>query len=344
MAFLESIGGDNKQRINFSQFALNTIHDDMIAFGNNHITNFINKIIANYKYESEASIGFVLEKEKNRLEEIFTNIKIDEQQKNIAIKKLCDVRKQELMQKFSSYEKYESYAIRLWKETVEYLTDPYSDCKEERYYNHKVGNYLKAIIEDYASKPFSERELIYYSDRVKLIKTAIEEKRGLIIRTSKDKVRLICPYSIEKDSMSMYNYLVGYSENEKSNTRYPASMRLSGMTDIKMKGTHKSLKKDEIKKLNDAISRKGVQFLIGKEDKIVVVLTEAGKHKFANQLHLRPNCVDVLNGNEYVFNCTPAQAEFYFVKFGKDAYIKEPELLHCRVKDIYKDAYEAYNK
>lgn len=340
MAFDVILDGDNKQRINLSNFALNIIYDDMLAFGNKQFTNFINTVISNFKYESDASISFALEKEKQKLEDIFESF--DKHQKDKIIEKLLDYKKQELTEKFSSYEKFKSCPVRLWKETVEYLTDSFSDCKEERYYKGKIGNYLKAIIEDYASKSFRERELIYFFDRVKTINTAIKEKRGLALKTSGGTFFFIYPYKIVSDQMLMYNYLIGYSQKEDEDIKRPITLRISRLSDIKLRGTNKSLKDEEIAALEDSANKKGVQFLGSEERDVVVKLTENGKRRYINQLHLRPECIEIRNGDEYVFRCTPAQAEFYFVKFGKDALIKEPLSLRDRMLQIYKDACDMY--
>ena len=340
MAFVDCIGADNKQRINLSQFACNIINDDMIAFGNNQITNFINVIIANFKHESEASISFVLEKEKQKLEDSLVGY--NNSQKELIIKSLLTLRKKDLIQKFSSFEKSKSYIVRLWNETVDYLTDAYSECKEDKYYDGKVGKYLKAIIEDYATRSFQERERIYYYDRIKLINKAISEKRGLSIKLLNGNHFYIYPYKIASDPMSMYNYLVGYSLNDDEAKKQATSMRISKIADIKLKGTGKRLTKDDVKSLEETIRKKGVQFLTGSETLVVVQLTEKGKQRFVAQLHLRPERIEIRNGNEYVFRCTPAQAEYYFLKFGKDAYIKEPEHLRNRMLKIYEKAYSRY--
>ena len=256
---------------------------------------------------------------------------------------MLNYKKQELTKRFSSYEKFKSCPVRLWKETVEYLTDPFSDCKEERYYKGKIGNYLKAIIEDYASKPFRERELIYFFDRVKTINTAIKEKRGLAVKTSGGNFIFVYPHKIVSDQMLMYNYLIGYSQREEDIEKRAITLRISRLNDIKLRGTNKSLKDNEIDALEYSANKIGVQFLGGEEMDIVVKLTENGKRRYINQLHLRPECIEIRNGDEYVFRCTPAQAEFYFVKFGKDALIKEPLSLRDRMLQIYKDACDMYD-
>ncbi len=341
MSFVDLIGGDGKQRINLSKFALNIINEDMIAFNNNHFTTFINTIIANYKNDSEATISIVLDRERKKLEETLKNI--DKPHRDEVISKLLIAKKKELIAKAFSHENYKSCPVRLRKENLLYLTDPDSECCEEKYYNYKPGKYLKALIEDYASRAFCERELIYFADRVKLIETAISERRKLSVKTANGKHYIIYPCRILRDPMSMYNYLIGFSCDSEEKSKHPVSLRLSGNISISLRNSAFFVKSNEIKALEDHIRNRGVQFLLGEETEIVVALTENGKQKFSSQLHLRPNCIEIRNGNEFVFRCTPTQAEYYFVKFGKDAFIKEPESLQKVFRNIYYEAYCSYS-
>jgi predicted DNA-binding transcriptional regulator YafY len=59
---------------------------------------------------------------------------------------------------------------------------------------------------------------------------------------------------------------------------------------------------------------------------------------------LRPQLVELCEGNEFVFKCTEAQAEFYFFKFGKDAEILEPEELRNKLANMYDEALRMYMK
>ena len=46
----------------------------------------------------------------------------------------------------------------------------------------------------------------------------------------------------------------------------------------------------------------------------------------------------------YIFNCTKAQAEFYFFKFGSDAEILSPVDLRDKFALMYKDAAAVYHE
>jgi hypothetical protein len=90
---------------------------------------------------------------------------------------------------------------------------------------------------------------------------------------------------------------------------------------------------------------------IADEDKvyeITVRLTEEGKRKYINQVHMRPpRHIDATgkssNGDDvYVFRCTLHQADVYFFKFGAAAEILSPSLLKEKFAQDYADAAALY--
>lgn len=336
--------GDNKQRINLSSFALDVINDDMTVFNNPKKTNFINRIIVNYCFDADASIHFALEKEKQRLTTALSSL--NEKEKNLALTDLLRCKEKELVNRAKSYESGECCSFRLWQEVVDFLTEPASECEEYRYYK-KIGQYLKAIIEEYCAKPFAERELIYFADKVNVIETAVREKRKISVVTAGGDCYTVSPYGIFRDDKSLYNYLVGYSVKYGSDEPMrPMSMRISAGNEFKLCSKRQtfSLNACEKNNLKALLKKRGVQYMVGEEEIIRVVLTETGVGFYNRQLYLRPTVTEIQNGNEYIFNCTPFQAEAYFVKFGKEAYVKEPESLREKMKNKYLDAYNSYRE
>lgn len=363
MAFENIIGGDNKQRINLSDYAYEVISSDMLAFNNKKFSNFINIIIDNFKETSSASISIMMRHEQEKLQTLFNSVpKINVDEK--ITKKLLEAKEKELLKNVSLFENGKSYRIRLNNRNMEYLTEFGSDCEEDRYYytelkqngkikperHPKIGKYLKALLEDYASKPFCEREQIYYKDKIDLINKIISANR-----TSDNKSLLtirffdqmnpsyIYPYEIVKDSFHTYNYVTGLLYNTENQSLKPITLRLSTVSNVKETVSKVNISEFNIETLKKAILDRGVQFLPGKDQEVVVYLTDKGKRMFSKRLHIRPNCIEIRNGCDYVFKCTPAQAKYYFVRFGKEAYVKEPESLRKEMLDYYRDAYNCYN-
>lgn len=389
MAFENAVGADNKQRINLSDYAYDVICSDMLAFNNNKFSNFINRIIDNFKDTSDASISIALKREEKKLEKILDSD--SDMNDERTMKKLLEAKKNELTKKINGFESGESYRIRLNNKNLEYLTEPGFGCEEDEYYytevrqsgkikserHPKIGKYLKALLEDYAIRPFCERERIYYKDVIDLIcrinsgaeeeekknnqkknqrKKAIDlsntinpgndkpgEKKLLFVKFHHQKgIRCIFPYEISKDSFQMYNYVLGFLYDDNTSSKELKAWRLSTICEAIKTSKTINVNETDIETLEKAKTDRGVQFMPGKKQEIVVCLTDAGKRKFMKQLHLRPKCVEVRNGCDYVFNCTPKQAEIYFTRLGKDAYIKEPESLRKEMLKYYRDAYNRY--
>lgn len=341
--FDKAFDGDNKQRINLSDFACVVINEDMIAFNNTKKTNFINRIIKNYIYEADASIHFALEKEKAILESALK--KLDKEAQNSAIEALLKYKEKELIMKANSYERGSSCAYRLWEDTVQYLTNTSEECREADYYKNKIGAYLKAVIEEYCEKPYIERERIYFAEKVEIIETAIKEKRRLTVIASDGNRYTVYPYGIVSDQKSMYNYLIGYSRAYESDEEMrPMSMRISANNEFKLTKQNYHLNYAEKKELESLVKTRGVQFLLGQEEEIHVILTEAGIIQYNRQLHLRPPVAEIREGNEYIFHCTPLQAEIYFMRLGKEAYVSKPLYLNERIKNRFREAYDLYSE
>ena len=294
MAFDKKYNPCEKQRINLSAQATNVTASDMIAFGNSKPNNFLNRVIKNFKDDADASISIALDREKERLSKVLHSTEAE------AIQLLLAEKEKELIFKSSDYEKHNSILITLSKEIRTFLSN--KDCEEDKYYNNNIGRYIKAIIEEYASKTFAERELIYFADRVTMIRNSIENRSKLTVIYSDEKHYTIQPYRIVRDSMNMYNYIIGFSAEASGKEKKPVSVRISGNFELRQKKNANSAISDADKRiLDDCIKNRGVQFLLGEETEIVVSLTEEGRRRFTSNLYLRPDCVDIRNNKDYVF-------------------------------------------
>ncbi len=350
MAFIPQISDSptTKQRLNLSPLAYEIIENDKTTFEGKEAKKdpFLNRVFMNYYEEAEASIASTLSVLKDDLKKTLEGIS-DSQTKERIINVLLNKKREELLRKASSYAKGEALSFNLRKETIEHLTGANSVCEEEKYYKNKRGQYIKSVIEEYAALPYVERERVYYKKQIKEIDEAIAAKKQLKITVANDKIFHVYPYKILRDPMNTFNYLVGYSvpidaENEYKPT--PCSFRISAIKTVKKENSKSSFLVDKRwKELEESIKQRGVQFMIGENVEIRVRLTEAGENKYWKQLHLRPTRIGVDN-DVYIFNCTKAQAEFYFFKFGRDAEILSPADLRDKFTQMYKDAAAVYHE
>ena len=346
----------DKQRLNLSPGAKEIIHIDMFTFGEKHPATFLNRIFRNYYEEAEASIARRLDAMEGELKEAFDTISNQRIKKKISdaqpeiLDVLKNIKKKELVDKAQSYKKGENTegddlsSFTLNKDLFDYLT---SDCEEDKYYSKSRGRYVKSVIEEYAALPYVERERVYYKSWMDVIATAIHEKTQLKITTGNDKIFRVWPHKLLCDPLDTANYLVGYSRAFEASDEYellPCSFRISAIKAVTIIKSKSSFLADKRwKELEENIRKRGVQYMLGEDVEIHVRLTESGMNKYRRQVHLRP----MLIRNEedvYIFNCTKAQAEFYFFKFGSDAEILSPADLRDKFTQMYKDAAAVYHE
>ena len=339
----EDKGNNNKQHLNLSTLAYEVVLSDMFTFGEEKLSGFINTVFEYYYPIAEASISRTLNHLNGELSKYISDISGEEKTKKRVLEKLVSQKKDSLIKKAESYESGKSFKFWLNKSNLDYLSEPSSECSEDKYYPRR-GKYIKSVLEEYARLPYVEREKIYFSPFMTEIQNAIHEERQLRIMTDKDVIYSVYPYEILSDPLSTANYLVGYCtrydypEDEKR----PCSFKISALKSVRLEKSKSAFLKNSMwKQLSHTISSHGVQFLVGNEAEIHVKLTKAGVYKYRRHRHLRPPLVRT-EDDVYVFQCTTAQAEFYFFKFGKDAEILLPTNLRERFKSMYEAATNTY--
>lgn len=335
---------NNKQRLNLSVQAYEVIQSDMFAFGEEKLSRFINCIFQYYYPEADASISRALNRLQGNLKQQLTEVRGDETTKRRVMDALLKQEEARLTEKARSYGKGKPVIFGLRKNNFEYLTKADSECAEEKFYDYRQGKYIKSVLEEYARLPYVQRERIYYTPRMEEIDHAIRAKCQLRVETGTRKVYSVYPYQVLCDPLSTANYLVGYSRRYSypEDGLRPCSYRISALADVKAEKSKSAfLKQDRRKQLEQSIASRGVQFMASEEEEIHVRLTETGKDKYQRQVHLRPTRVREQE-DVFVFQCTAAQAEFYFFKFGADAEIILPVSLREKLKSMYEQAASAY--
>lgn len=335
---------NNKQHLNLSPLAYEIILNDMFTFGEEKLSGFINTVFEHYSPMAEASIARTLNNLNGELFKLLSDVSGDERTKKRLLNCLISQKKNGLIEKAESYGNGKAFKFWLNKKNLEYLTKASSECSEDKYYSRR-GKYIKSVLEEYARLPYIEREKVYFSPFVEEIQNAIRNEKQLRVVTDTDSIYSVYPYEILSDPLSTTNYLVGYyarydyPEDEKR----PCSFKISALKSVRIEKSKSAFLKDSVRKqLSKTIASRGVQFMVGSEAEIHVKLTDAGIHKYRRQGHLRPMLVERHEGNIFVFQCTTAQAEFYFFKFGKDAEILLPAELRAKFIKMYADARDVY--
>lgn len=334
MPFTE-LNEENKLHLNLSPNAMAIIEHDMLAFQVKRKSTFLNEIIENFRSSASASLTLSSERYRSELEFCLLNE---------SKASLSDAESQVLDRLVTAYQnkilnshsqKGCGFKIRINNENMKYLT---TICEENMFYGDiGIGAYLKALVEEYCQKPYVQREKIYARDTFTEIENAIQNNKKLSIRFAPKHTKKVLPYAIKSDPLSMYHYLIGYSENKKI-VCYRMTALKNNVTCLLEKTFISTADK---KTLENCILERGVQFVSGELIECKVELTKYGEELYQKLLHLRPAYTEK-NGNIYSFLCNEAQIEFYFFKFGPEAKIISPPNLKKHFKRKYEAAVKRY--
>ena len=343
-----------KQHINLSESAWSVIDEDR---GNYDLTEsgILNRIITNFYQTAKASIGLQLNQRREKLEELYSSKDFDNIDKkiiNLVIEVELKAFLSNLTNKKKNYQNGLGKKFRINNENVEML----KESIEDNYYDSNIGKYLKALLEEYATKPVFIREQILFKDTVDVINKAVSEQRKLKITlyptiSSNGEVKprrkfYVAPYKITQDPNRSFNYLVGFSkEIDKDYKEIECCIRISRIEKINIQSSMGAkISKEKAKQLDNKLQTQTAMYMSGNPISIKVLFTKRGLQNFKKLVHLRPRIYHVDENNEYLytFDCTVVQAINYFFKFGHQAIILEPEELKSSFKERYEKALNEY--
>lgn len=348
---------ENKQRINLSHHAYSILLQDMDAFhyrlnlepGFSEVgSTIINYLFRCYRETAAASIFHSCQKLHTMLANKLENI--DEEVRNKVASHLVEKYRKELQAQVNKNlaEKGKTFFVRIDVDNLSFLgkSDHYG-MREGEYYKDRIGLYIKAVIEEYAQKPFLDREAIFCSNDIAVINDAIKETRIIKIVTRNKYTHYVKPYAIRTDAEHLYHYLACYASDRIDGSWEAKSFRLSSITECTILHYSGDISHEQKEELEQRIQEKGIQYISDTPQsemptKIIVEFTKEGKRLYHEMLHLRPLYVTPPKGFTYQFNCTMRQAENYFFKFGHNVKILEPKELADKFLRRYESAAKQY--
>jgi len=368
--FVEQAGVP-KQRLRLSAYAWSIIEQDRMSFSHDgeaiSKAGLLNRVFLNFYEHAEASIPLRLEEKVYEWSNILKSSESDSY--TTLIEKLCSGYQTELQIKIKHLCKSGDSDLA-WNLTLQVdVSNLLIDLCNRNFFSIELGakitrgKFLIAVFEEYAKKPYVERERIYFERIFADIEDAIVQERPIIIKyTQVDKPLYVLPHSLETDKLSMFNYLIGYSRpatspfNKVNNEQLSLeSFRLSKIQraeiDRQQKAGSGKLSPQQRDKIKKSRAKHGTMFIADEDQiyEIAVRLTGEGKLKYINQVHMRPSqCFDGKrknseNNDTYIFKCTVHQAKAYFFKFGSDAEILSPLFLREQFIKEYLKAAALYN-
>lgn len=320
---------DQKQHINLSEEAWIKIDEDMRNFyfndGRANLSGFLNTVFTNFYEEAEASISYRMDELYDELERTFSDPlfdKYDEKTKRDFVNRIVMVEQNRLVKKVRSYPKGQGRKFRINNQNVAILEESIDD----KFYEGSLGLYLKGIFEEYARKPYDEREKIFFKQTLNIIRLSIAQKKRLKL-SLKEKgyadgsIRMerkfyVSPHSVVVDKTSKFNYLVGFAQEILPNGEIAeermVSFRIARINQIRMMSS-KSGRLTLIKQrtLEQELASKGPQFLSGDIIEAVVRFTEKGIENYQRQINMRPQYTRKIDDYTYVFHFPEVQMIYY---------------------------------
>lgn len=333
-----------RQHLNLSQVAYDVVEYDRYAFQEKpSFSKMLNRVFEMYRDDADAAYWLACDRYEDTLKKELTEI-TESPEKDAVIHALREAYKEKLLKTALSYPRECSFKFQLNRENYAFISE-WSKIKNEYDF---AGKFIKAVIEEYARKPPVVREEILYRDFIDLVRDCAETQKALIITLKKGDRYEVKPFCVCTDQGLNYHYLAGYSKptgNTEAQER-PASFRLTNIIAYKKTGRSGHLTGAQKKEIDRKIQTVGVQFLLQEPEIIWIKLTQHGHRMYESQAHLRPAFESRYENEDgtwlYKFACTPAQAQFYFFKFGADAEVLSPTELRARFAEQYRNALAVY--
>ncbi|MDD6468407.1 MAG: hypothetical protein PUF99_00680 [Bacilli bacterium] len=329
-----------KQHLSLSKYAYSIIDNDIDSFTyfnkDKSFSGFLNTIFFNFYKDSKASIEYLKDLKIKELDEIYTKLS----KENIFINNKKDIIEKEINSYINKCKDevnkittsstiLEGRKFRINKENINIL----KSSLEDKYYS-KLGDYLKAIFEEYTSLPYFKRERIYFKDEVNKINEAIKNNKRLKIKFNDEdnKTFYIIPYKLIEDNFKIYNYLIGYFiESSDVSSIYNTTSDDSFVTKLKLCNKRLStisyiailssssfhINKKTREDIEYKLSTKNIKYLNEKEVTFSIKFSKLGLIKFKKEIINRPNkfLVDSKDLSIYHINCSLLQAKDYFINF-----------------------------
>ncbi len=344
----DGIKDQNKQRISLLPETAATIEHDIADFGLKGRSELVNLVLS-YKEKYNLTQESQLATYRHETADLLKEANLDPDKDDI-LDRLCDTRKTRIINNINETRTHRrgnvGYYIRISNSVRRWLESP--DNTENAYYS-SLESYINQSIEEYATKDYYSRERIILDKKISEYEAYIRDKVWIdIYRNDSLPAFKVYPCRIMPDKFHTHVYLACYALSEDMSLS-PMTFRLSALppeTRISY-GCDVQISNDDLKKLEDLINERGIQFLSENAIDITVRLTPAGQKAYARTARLRPDPISEEppgdNGDKILkFHCTLSQARYYFASFGKEAEIMSPAGLREIFRLLYQEAIKNY--
>lgn len=373
---------EHRTSLRMSLHTMETLEEDAILFLNQtNIGPYINQILENFMDSSRANGDAELRKAEAEFLEDFHTIRrkmnaksgagrhsaalsasdqqMAQEMAALKVKRCCDALLSDHITDHKVFYLRKTVLDKLYPDTR------HPDAWVAQDWYNRPGNFLRAILEDYASQSIYKREQICFLETMNVIRNELEKKessrRTLIITYQKSaglgqgqtETFEVIPYRFSREDEGDYNYLIGIShrlhDEDHPRPDYLAIFRVYGIQKV-VPGPNKAdpIPDSEKLEIENKVSRLGISYILGKEADCRVRLTQNGITMFNRYQHLRPR-PDKIEKQEdgsaiYTFHCPYYRMEQYFQSFGNNAEVLSPDDLVKRFHDFYANALKNYSE
>ena len=372
---IDEFATELKQHLNLSIPAWRTIKEDIQNFypseREESFSGFLNRVFYHFYPHADASISLRLQQQRAGFANMCskeTLKDLDEKTLDFCMRKSMDDYKEWLKQRAFSYPSGHGEKFRINRQNLEILRE----SEEAAYYEGSIGQYLKAVFEEYALQPAGARERIFFMDTVDKIEKALSHQRKLkIVLSEKVDVKgvyhystkyYVSPYKIVQDRTGQFNYLVGYCERIKEDKEVGEDGKERKTTVVQdktigcfrisrihqaavMASMGAKLSEEKKKALDYELERRTPMYMSSEVIDIKVLFSEKGLEMFRRTLFMRPHHYDVdpKDRHIYTIHCSKSQLRNYLFKFGWDAIVLEPKPIAERFLRGYERAVRTYH-
>lgn len=194
--------------------------------------------------------------------------------------------------------------------------------------------YFRSLFNEYAEKSKIEREEIYFNDIICKIVTAADDEKILSL-IYENKSYLVAPDCCFEDFEKYNYYLMGIDVESKKSV----SFKISKIKQLLTIDSYYKLSKEE----KHLITDRYCSGYMGYNENLIQIsykLTSKGKEMFDKQYYLYKYNISNTKINNIRYSTTSEELFFnFFISFGKEIEIINPESMKKRFLDFYKESY-----
>lgn len=351
VAYNFGLNDECRQHIGFSLFAFRVIESDMVAFnfdktGRNH-SGFLNIVFAHYYQMASFSLPKLTEIHERwmaglySLEPITRNFS---EKRGLLGKAILDRIVFDAIDKLPKYSKEAPFKWKIDQTNAMII----KDLEEAKYFkDYGFAYYIKALFEEYCHLSFSEREWIFFQDKIQIIQEAIEKSQMLKVESRDGQKMELAPYKLFLAQDRLNWDLVG-AEPEQEQGNFPITflslMDVERIRILTSKSSRFVKRFGEI--IDDIISQPEEKSRSKNIQTFRIQFTEEGLRLYRNDLDHRPLGAMVTDEDKenlvFTFECLESEIIFYFFKYGALFTVLEPVKTRSIMKGLFENAYNNY--